>query len=103
MVPKGRLRFHFFLLNLLSPDSISMKKTPRFLLCMNPLVDHSNQYILCTRPQKVLFELINTDSGNFNLEIYEIYEGSNNEASTALLDAKSWYIAFLASGRKGLP
>jgi len=77
-----------------------MKKPPRFLICHNPLIDQPTRFILCTRPSKVLFELTTDNDGKFNLQVQDIFSGSDLEAQAALDDARSWYIALLAAGKK---
>jgi hypothetical protein len=76
-----------------------MKKTPRFLLCRNPMLEEEHVFILCTRPEKILFELLSDTSGSFDLSIRAIYSGSESDAMKALEHAKKWYIALLISGK----
>ncbi|GEM_PF-2629961 len=76
-----------------------MKKTPRFLICNNPLVDQANQFILCTRSPKALFEVVKGDSGHFNIYLQDLYSGTEKELETALTQSRQWYIAFLAGDK----
>ena len=73
-----------------------MKKTPRFLLCSNPLVEPDKRYILCTRKPKALFEVIYPDPEKFQLVLQELYEGSPNELEDAFKRGRNWYIAYLS-------
>lgn len=76
-----------------------MKKTPRFLICKNPLVNHENLFILCTRTPKVLFEVVMGDYSKFSLIIQDIYEGSESEVEAARNQASKWFIAYLEAGQ----
>jgi len=74
-----------------------MKKSPRFLLCQNPLVDEANLFILSTRSPKALFEVIQGSHGKFDLILRDVYEGSESDVQAALQQAHKWYIALLAA------
>ena len=74
-----------------------MPKTPRFLICNNPLVDEVNLFILCTRSPKALFEVLQGDYGKFEIILRDVYEGSETEVQAALQHAHRWYIAYLAA------
>ena len=88
-----------FLLNLLSPDAQKMKKSPRFLLCRNPLIEEDNLFILCSRTPKVLFEVIRDDHGRFSLLTRDTYEGSEADVESARAQASKWFIACMEAGK----
>jgi hypothetical protein len=63
------------------------------------MLEEEHVFILCTRPEKILFDLVPDPSGSFDLSIRAIYSGSEDEALKALDHAKKWYISLLDSGK----
>jgi hypothetical protein len=69
-----------------------MKKTPRFLLCQNPLIEEKHLFILSTRRGELLMKVIDNPDKTFSLEIEKIYSATEDEVRYALHDATKWYI-----------
>lgn len=70
-----------------------MKKTPRFLLCQNPLIEEKHLFILSTRRGELLMKVVDHPDKTFNLEIEKVYSATDQEIQWALNDATKWYIS----------
>lgn len=67
------------------------RKTPRFLLCENPLLHNDELFILSTRSGEMLMRVINFPDKTFSLEIEKIYDATEKQVTYALIDAEKWY------------
>lgn len=74
------------------------KKISKFLICTNPMVG-SEQYIFCSRDPEMLLK-VNQAGGEINLEVMEVYSGTQEDVDKAINRAKDWYIALKAFTKK---
>lgn len=70
---------------------MKMGKTPRFLLCENPLLPNGQLYILSTRSGELLMRIIDHPDKSFSLEVEKEYEATDKQVKYALLDAEKWW------------
>jgi hypothetical protein len=67
-------------------------KTPRFLLCENPLLKTKELFILCTRSGELLIKVVNLPGNSFSLEVVKVYNATDKQISNALADTSKWYV-----------
>lgn len=66
-------------------------KTPRFLLCENPLLKTKELFILCTRSGELLIRVVHLPGNSFRLEIVKVYNATDKQIANALADAAKWF------------
>lgn len=67
-------------------------KTPRFLLCENPLLNEKQYFILCTRGGELLIRIVDLPGKSFRLEVEKVYNANDKQIANALADASKWYV-----------
>ncbi len=75
------------------PEKPEKRKTPRFLLCENPMIERKNLFILSTRGGEMLIEVIELPGGKFNLELIKVYDATDKQIVNTVKDAGKWLIA----------